>query len=95
MCGLNFLDKEAGVICRRHGFIDGRSLPLGAYGEYPGLVAYPDVLQGCETGQELSLVDCTFDASVECNLTSFSYASVRCFDVLEEPPGMCILTTGF
>ena len=87
LCGVNFQDNEAAIICRRHGFTGGRRLPLAAYGEYEDIVAYPGVLQGCPSGQDTHLVNCTFDFNVNCSPVSFAYASVKCFHTLEEPTG--------
>ena len=88
VCGLNFEDPAAAIICRRKGFNDGKSLPLAAYGELSNFVAYPGVLQECPTGQEARLVDCVFDLNAECSTPTFTYASVKCFNVLQEPTGI-------
>ena len=87
ICGLHFYGIEARVFCQQLGFNGGFRLPPAAYGEYADIEPYTGVLQSCPSGQDVQLANCTFDVNAACNPTSFAYASVKCYGVIQTPTG--------
>ena len=75
VCGDNWTQKEALVVCKSLGFEDGRAMPKSAFGPQTHNITIPYVK--CK-GSEKSVFDCDVGAFSNDSCASFTYASVYC-----------------
>lgn len=75
MCAKGFDDKDARVVCRELGFPNSKALVPGAFGRR----YYSEYVLGFNcNGTEMTIANCQFEESGECEERSSNYASVLC-----------------
>ena len=91
LCGSQFSDDDAGVVCRQLGFKHGVKLPMASYGTYFSMTYGRSV--DC-VGNETSIMDCPV-FSYKCAKTyNTEYAAVSCSDKpFTNGENFCLLTT--
>ncbi|KAL8597993.1 hypothetical protein ACOMHN_011418 [Nucella lapillus] len=77
ICGTNFDDAEADVVCRQLGYERGRTLPSGSYGPFLSRPFTPTL--DCQ-GNETSVYNCTLSTQVCASTDLTNYAAVHCFN---------------
>ncbi|KAL8566281.1 hypothetical protein ACOMHN_056852 [Nucella lapillus] len=77
ICGTNFQDTEAGVVCRQMGFEHGRKLPAGSYGPFTSRL--PPQTLDCQ-GDENSAYNCSLTEQACASTGNTNYAAVHCYN---------------